>query len=342
LKIAVNFNVINNATGGGNSFVAAIRNFFNARGHNFGSALADNDVDLIIIMDPRSNHQNLSFKVRDIIKYIRKTNPKALVVHRINECDERKKTKHMNKKLRAVNYIADSTIYVGSWMKNLDLKNSNSRKDYDTVILNGSDSDIYNAENFVPWVGVGPINLVTHHWSNNLMKGWDIYSKLDSLLSNDFWKRKFTFTFIGNLPKGVQLQNSNHLLPLVGAGLVKEISSHHGYITASINEPGGNHQNEGALCGLPLLYRDSGCMPEYCSGYGISFSELDFEDKLIEYYENYSSLVKLMPNYPHKASVMAVEYLKHFDFLLENREKIVSERNLGRNIFSLYRLYFPM
>jgi len=93
---------------------------------------------------------------------------------------------------------------------------------------------------------------------------------------------------------------------------------------------------------LPLLYRDSGCMPEYCSGYGISFSELDFEDKLIEYYENYSSLVKLMPNYPHKASVMAVEYLKHFDFLLENREKIVSERNLGRNIFSLYRLYFPM
>jgi hypothetical protein len=342
LKIAVNFNTTNSPTGGGNGFVNALTGFISARGHSVISTLNESDVDLILIIDPRSNHQNLSFSVRDIIKYVRNTNPNALIVHRINECDERKNTKYMNRKLRLTNYMADSTVYVGTWLKTLNLKNSRSREDFDTVILNGSDSIVFNSEMFLPWTGIGPIKLVTHHWSSNPMKGWDIYSKLDFLLSNNYWKKKFAFTFIGNLPKGVVLKNSNHISPIGGVTLAREISKHHGYVTASINEPGGNHQNEGALCGLPLLFRDSGCMPEYCSGYGISFNEDNLDAKLIEFHENYSSLVKLMPSYPHTASVMTAQYLKHFDFLLQNKAKIISERNLKKNLISLYRLYFPI
>jgi hypothetical protein len=295
-----------------------------------------------MIMDPRANHQNLSFNARDIIDYVRNTNPNAVIIHRINECDERKNTKHMNKKLRAVNYISDSTIYVGSWLEDLNLKHPKSRKDFDRVILNGSDSTIYNSKKFIPWTGTGPMKLVTHHWSNNLMKGWDIYLKIDSLLAQDYWKRRFTFTYIGKLPKGVTLKNSTNILPLSGLELVKTISAHHGYITASINEPGGNHQNEGALCGLPLLYRDSGCMPEYCNGFGISFNESDLEDKLIEFHNSYNSLVNLMPNYPHTASLMSAQYLEHFNFLIQNRNKIVSERNFKKDFISFNRLRFPV
>ena len=57
--------------------------------------------------------------------------------------------------------------------------------------------------------------------------------------------------------------------------LAAELKRHHAYVTGSMNEPGGNHQNEGALCGLPLLYRRSGCMPEYCAGFGIDFAGVD-------------------------------------------------------------------
>ena len=293
-------------------------------------------------MDPRRNHQNMSFNVRNIVEYMRKINPRVIVVHRINECDERKNTRHMNSKLRTVNYIADSTIYVGSWLKDLNLRHRNSSRNFDKVILNGSNTDIFNSKDFMPWSGVGPIKLVTHHWSANLMKGWDVYSKIDSLLSHAHWRQKFSFTYIGNLPKGIRLHNSNHVLPKGGIDLAKEISSHHGYITASINEPGGNHQNEGALCGLPILYRDSGCLPEYCEGFGLSFNELNIEVKLIEFYEKYNSLLKVMPSYPHTSSVMAQEYIDHFEYLLRNRSKIVSDRNLKRSLFSLYRLYFPL
>jgi hypothetical protein len=342
LKVAINFHISSGPTGGGNSFVIVLRDYFHVQGHTLSTNLEEDDLDLIIIMDPRRKHQNMSFNVRNIVKYIRKINSNVIVVHRINECDERKNTRHMNDKLRAVNYIADSTIYVGSWLKNLNLRHSSSPRNFDKVILNGSDPSIYNPRGFTPWSGIGPIKLVTHHWSANLMKGWDIYSKIDSLLSYDYWRQKFSFTYVGNLPEGVRFQNSSHVFPKNGMHLAKEISSHHGYLTASINEPGGNHQNEGALCGLPLLYRDSGCMPEYCSGYGLSFNESNIEVKLIEFYERYNSIVKVMPSYPHTSTAMAKEYVDHFEYLLQNRDKIVSGRNLKKNLFSLYRLYFPI
>ena len=342
MKIAVNFKKSDGPGGGGNSFVTSLKSSLEMEGHVLFHDLSNKDIDLILILDPRWNHQSVSFNSREVCHFLRRVKGDTLIVHRINECDERKNTHYMNAKLRAVNYIADSTIYVGSWLKNLNLRHPNSTRSFDKVILNGSDPSIFNPKDFTPWSGIGPIKLVTHHWSPNLMKGWDIYSKIDTLLSKDYWRQKFSLTYVGNLPTGIRLQNTTHVLPMSGINLAKEISSHHGYVTASINEPGGNHQNEGALCGLPLLYRDSGCMPEYCSGYGLSFNESNIEVKLIEFYEKYNSLVKVMPSYPHTSSTMVKEYVDHFEYLLRSRDKIVSQRNLKKNRFSLYRLYFPI
>ena len=39
---------------------------------------------------------------------------------------------------------------------------------------------------------------------------------------------------------------------------LNELKKHDIYITASENEPSGNHHMEGALCGLPILFKDSG------------------------------------------------------------------------------------
>ena len=114
------------------------------------------------------------------------------------------------------------------------------------------------------------------------MKGADIYTMLDELMGTKRWRGRLSFTYIGNLPKTVYFKNATHIPPLDGEPLADALRGHHAYVTGSINEPGGNHQNEGALCGLPLLYRDSGCMPEYCSGFGVAFSGRDdFEAGLI-------------------------------------------------------------
>ena len=71
--------------------------------------------------------------------------------------------------------------------------------------------------------------------------------------------------------------------PLAGIELASKIKEHHIYVTGSINEPSGNHHIEGAQCGLPLLFINSGGIVEYCKNYGIQFNGLDdFETSLNE------------------------------------------------------------
>ena len=35
--------------------------------------------------------------------------------------------------------------------------------------------------------------LITHHWGNNKNKGFALYSQLDNLLDNEFWKKQNIF-----------------------------------------------------------------------------------------------------------------------------------------------------
>ena len=96
-----------------------------------------------MILDPRWYHSSSAFNSKQIIKYLNRVNPKAIVVHRINECDERKNTNFMNKKLRQINYLADATIFVGKWLLDLKVTNQFSFHDLDIVIKNGVFFDIF-------------------------------------------------------------------------------------------------------------------------------------------------------------------------------------------------------
>ena len=91
-----------------------------------------------------------------------------------------------------------------------------------------------------------------------IYEGFDVYKELDNLLITEEWQSKFEFTYIGNLPKGFTFKKAKHLMPMSGIKLGKELSKHHLYLSASINEPAGMHHIEGALCGLPIIYRESG------------------------------------------------------------------------------------
>ena len=127
-------------------------------------------------------------------------------------------------------------------------------------------------------------------------------------------------------------KNARYIAPLNGEALANEIRGHHAYITASINEPGGNHQNEGALCGLPLLYRMSGCMPEYCEGFGVGFNDCaDMPDALECLMRDYDRLVQLMPSYSHTAERMTQEWVALFDDLMHKRAQLTGARNLWRS-----------
>ena len=95
------------------------------------------------------------------------------------------------------------------------------------------------------------------------------------MLGKKEYKDKLEFTYIGNLPKKIKLTNTKVVSPISGKDLANEIKKNNLYLTGSINEPSGNHHIEGAQCGLPLLYLESGGTIEYCEGYGaVSYTHL--------------------------------------------------------------------
>lgn len=330
MKIALGYRLTCGPWGGGNRFAQSLVGALQAAGHEIFDSLSRSDLDLILIFDPRRNHSNSAFSVGEIFRYLTITNRRVLVVHRINECDERKNGSGMNWRLRVANYCADHTVFVGSWLRALNVWDRRDGARW-SVITNGADTSVFNPSGWLPWEGNGLLRLVTHHWGSHWMKGFDIYARLDRMLDDPCWRARIDFTYVGNLPRGFRFRNAKHVPPLDGVELAQEIKRHHGYITASMNEPGGNHQNEGALCGLPLLYRESGCLPEYCGGYGISFSEANFEDALDDFIRHYADLVPRMRAYPHTAARTCGEYLKLFEDLLDQRERIVAARRIWRS-----------
>jgi hypothetical protein len=330
MKIAIGYRLQSGPWGGGNRFVIALSEALEHAGYSVVFDLTDSDIDIILLMDPRAHRPLFSFGAGAILRYLACRNSSAMVVHRINECDERKNTRHMNKLLTRANYCADHTVFVGSWLRDLPAWRTAPLGE-SSVILNGADTGIFNARGFMPWTGAEPMKLVTHHWGGNRMKGFDIYERIDNMLADESWKERIRFTYVGNLPKGFRFHHARHVAPLTGEALADELRSHHAYITASINEPGGNHQNEGALCGLPLLYRESGCLPEYCAGFGVPFGPESFETALNCLMSDYNTLAGRMNAYPHTAERMTANWLGLFETLFSRRKDYAKQRNLFRS-----------
>ena len=334
MKISIGYKLETGPWGGGNRFVMDLVKALELRGHHVINHLDDSNVDIILIMDPRyRRHPSITFGLGKIIKYLLFKNPQTVVVHRINECDERKNTRHVNFLLRAANYLADHTVFIASWLIKLNVWRRESEF---SVILNGANKELFHSKNKNSKPNIFPLEIVTHHWGANKMKGFDIYRFLDGLMSKPLWSERIRFTYIGNLPNNFKFKNTKHLLPKNGVELANCIRKNDIYLTASMNEPAGMHHIEGACCGLPLLYRNSGSLPEYCNGYGVEFNDLeDFEDKLELMISMHEKFVNKMQEYPNTSEKRIIEWVDLFETLHKQNMTISKKRKLLRNPFLL-------
>ena len=126
-------------------------------------------------------------------------------MHRINECDERKNTQGLNQFIYEANKVADASVLVSNWLKNLYIQNGFNLVN-PSVIMSGSNSKIFNNVNKTLWNGSEKISIVTHHWGGNWNKGFDVYQNIDKLLENREFNNNFEFKYIGNLPKTLSLK----------------------------------------------------------------------------------------------------------------------------------------
>lgn len=266
-------------------------------------------VDAIMLIDPRPDLLNKAFSMAEILAY-RKTHPHVKIIHRINECDQRKGTSFMDETLRQANFQADYTVFISEWLRDYFCGLWFDAQRPHATIYNGADDTVFNAGEQVGEQADTVFRLVTHHWSDNPMKGFPVYKLLDDLIANgnlpgvEFW-------VIGNWPKGLVWRAAKTFPPASGHNLAGLLRQCQAYITASLWEPCGMHHVEGAQCGLPLLYHeDGGGIVEAGRKYGLAFREESLvaaiEEMRSAYPEYRQKVSQLMPS----GNQMAVEYVR--------------------------------
>lgn len=291
MKIAFNRQIRRSPWGGGAHFASALHDLLVERGHEVTNYLSDN-LDVIFMFDPRSEEGG--FDWQEIAKF-KKQFPKTKVIHRINECDARNGgANNINQLLIQANTIADHTVFISNWLQNhmsdIGLKPSNSN-----VIYNGCRLDwFFPDDREVDLLSLNrKIKLVTHHWSNNKLKGFDLYDALDNFVENN---SEYEFTYIGRYSDSYKPRNTHVIYPMYGRELGNELRKHDIYITASRNEPAGMHHIEAAASGLPVLFHsEGGGIVECASRHGLSFSDSSsFKYSLSRIKNEYGNFRKLI------------------------------------------------
>jgi glycosyltransferase involved in cell wall biosynthesis len=311
-RIVFNMHPLEHPWGGGNWWLAQTARHLGENGHDVGFAL-DCAADCIVIVDPRVGG-NVGFGA-DEIEAHRESHPRARCLHRINECDLRKGTNEIDALLADANRVADHTVFISDWLRDYHAERWFDLSRPHSVISNGADPAIFNPAGSVELAPGGTMRLVTHHWSDNPMKGFDVYQEVDRLIAAgkledvELW-------VIGRWPSACVWQAARTFPPTTGRELADLLRQCHVYLTASRWEPGGMHHVEGAQCGLPVLYHeDGGGIVELASRYGIGYRD-DVARAIREMRERYGELRQRVLEQAPSGDVMCAEYLALVDALL--------------------------
>ena len=267
--------------GGGNQFLVKIVERLKDRGHEVVFHLNDG-IDLMFMMDPRPG--DIGYSIQHIGAY-KHAFPKTKIIHRVNECDKRKGTTGLDDLLIKGMNLSDNVVFISEWLKEYFEKRG----------FEGTSSTIYNgcnSDHFYPksdgQLG-STVKLVTHHWSDNWMKGFDLYTELDKYLSNNP-NTNIEFTYVGRYYPDYNPVSTKIVPPTMGVDLGNQLRNHDIYITASKFEPCGMHHVEGSASGLPVLYhKDGGGINELCERHGLPFGNFEeFLDQLKVMTQNYN------------------------------------------------------
>ena len=141
MKISLGSKIFTGPWGGGNNFIKNLSNHLKENGCQVFFDLSQDDLDFILLTDPRIESESSCFNHIDISNYIKKVNHNAIIVHRVNECDERKNTKGVNNQIVYANHFTDHTVFISGWLKNLysnykEFSNS-------SIIYNGANKNFF-------------------------------------------------------------------------------------------------------------------------------------------------------------------------------------------------------
>lgn len=326
-RVAINMRPVHGPWGGASVFIRQFSEALTAFGFAVQYTL-DPAPDIAFIIDPRDKEQYRTFGV-DAVRECRKKNPALKVLHRVNECDKRKGTDFMDDILRVMSEETDMTVFISEWLRDYFAERWFDPARPHAVIYNGSDPRFFHPVGNVPWNGKEPMRVVTHHWSNNEMKGFPVYEELDRLLDAGELEG-FEFTVIGRWPERIKWRAAETHEPCHDQRLGDLLRGQHLYLTASLWEPCGAHHVEGAQCGLPLVYHeDGGGIVEAGKRYGIGFRS-DLKAALLQARSRYAGLRRRLLENPPSGTLMCLEYVRVIHAMLAGVDLAQLKREGGR------------
>jgi glycosyltransferase involved in cell wall biosynthesis len=283
MRILINRHIVDGPWGGGNQFVRAFREGLVENDHAVTERL-DGSPDAIIIAGIDADSAGISAE-RAILH--RRANPRCKLAIRLNECDARKGTDHIDRALLAASRNCDLLIFVTDWLREhlierwsgfMRAAGEPDQRITDLrlrsiVIHNGVDREIFRPSSraFDPNV---PLRVVAHHWSDNPLKGRPVYEALDAAPG-------IKFTYVGRHLCRFNDPSTTAIPPLQGRELAAAISDHDVYVSGSLWDPGPNHILEALSCNLPTWVHRSG-------GGGVEFAGIDHS------YENVNELISIL------------------------------------------------
>lgn len=223
--------------GGGNRFLTALIAAIVRAGHSVTHEPQRCDAAIAVGVERASFHELSAEQTMQLAR-----DCSAVGIFRVNDCDARKNTDHVDASVRRACALATQTVFVSKWLREYFRIDG-------TVIVNGVDKTVFKKSHHT--ASTLP-RVITHHWSDNRMKGAEWYEALDRAAA----ERLLLFTYVGR--HKCNFTATTVIPPCDGQELARHLTNHDVYVSGSEHDPGPNHVLEAIACEMPIIVRITG------------------------------------------------------------------------------------
>lgn len=303
-RVAVNLKPRRGSWGGANQWTSQLTRWLEFNGWEVRFDLARKPD--VVVMTHTGLVAGTTFGAEEV-EAAKKRWPGLRCLHRINDNDIRKETSEMDSFLARSSRVADHTVFVSGWLRDYHAARWFDSSRAHSVIRPGADARFFHPLGGSVWDTNQPLRIVTHHWSDNWNKGFDVYRAIDELACERL-AGKIEMHVVGRWPADLKWKSAKTHPPASGAELAALLRNCHAYVSASRHEPGAMHVVEGLQCGLPLLFhRDTGGTVEQGREYGVEIGD-SLENSLEELRARHAKLRQKLLADPPSGSRMSAAY----------------------------------